>query len=137
MESVLARFLGLLALASISFAQSSSALRGKLVQDAGKDPLIDTGLQRVSLEADEDTWKVLRDSRLKGEVVELKGHVDKPGHFVVDGTHTHPVFLIRDGKRLYVTYWCDVCYIRYFVPGNCWCCQKYTDLDPREKLDEQ
>jgi hypothetical protein len=134
---VILRILGFLALASIAFAQSSSSLRGKLIQQPDKDPVIEAGGRRVAIEADEDTWKVLRDERLAGADVELLGHANDAEHFTVAGTHLHPVYVWRDRKRLYVTYWCDVCYIRTYVPGNCWCCQKYTVLDLREKLDDQ
>jgi len=130
------RFLGMLALAAACFADTPGALRGKLIQPSDKDPVVQAGTGTVALEADEDTWKVLRDERLNNADVELLGQAKDSTHFAVSGTHTHPVFVHRDGKRLYVTYWCDVCYIRTFVPGKCWCCQKYTDLDLRENLDE-
>jgi predicted RNA-binding protein with PUA domain len=37
----------------------------------------------------------------------------------------------RDGRLKMVTYWCDICSIRTYIPGPCMCCQKYTDLDLR------
>jgi hypothetical protein len=106
------------------------------MQQSDGPPTILVGSRAVRLQADDDTMKVLNDERLRGLDVEVMGHPDGAEQFVVNGTETHPVFVWRNGKRLYVTYWCDVCYIRTFVPGNCWCCQKYTDLDLRESLDE-
>jgi hypothetical protein len=135
---VLRRTLGFLLLtAPFAFAQSSSSLRGKLIQQPGQDPFIEVSGRRITLEADEDTWKVLRDERLAGADIELLGTAKDPNHFAVAGTELHPVFVWKNNKRLYVTYWCDVCYIRTYVPGNCWCCQKYTLLDLREKLDDE
>jgi hypothetical protein len=45
------------------------------------------------------------------------------------------MFVHQGGKRLFVTYWCDVCSIRTYTPGLCLCCRKETDLDLRESLD--
>jgi len=137
MRTVLGRFFLPLAFATLAFAHSAGSVRGKLVQTEGKDPTVRVASGEVQIEADEDTWKVLRDERLKGSEIELEGREVAPGKFAVNGTHTHPVYVVKNGKRLYVTYWCDVCYIRTFVPGECWCCHKYTDLDLRESLDEQ
>ena len=135
---MLFRILGFFALAAaLCFGQSGSSVRGKLIQDAGENPYIEASGHRIALEADEDTWKVLRDERLAGLDVELLGTVKDAGHFSVAGTEHHPVFVWKNNKRLYVTYWCDVCYIRTHVPGNCWCCQKYTRIDLREKLDDE
>ena len=129
--------LGLLAVAaSLAFGQSAPSVRGKLIQPTGGVPYVETGGHHVALEADEDTWKVLRDERLANADIELLGHAKDADHFTVAGTHLHPISVWKDNKRLYVTYWCDVCYIRTYVPGKCWCCQKYTLLDLREKLDE-
>ena len=68
------RVLGLVALGSICFAQSPSSLRGKLIQPPDKDPVIEVKGRRVAIEADEDTWKVLRDERLAGADVQLLGN---------------------------------------------------------------
>lgn len=85
----------------------------------------------VSLDGDEPTLKVLHDARLKGADVEVLGHYRDPTHFDVDHIHTRSLFVYQGGKRKMVTYWCDVCYIRTYSPGKCWCCQKDTDLDPQ------
>jgi hypothetical protein len=135
---VLRRTLGFLLLAApFAFAQSRSSIRGKLIQHPGENPFLEVSGHRVALEADEDTWKVLRDERLAAADVELLGAAKDADHFSVAGTEVHPVFVWKNNKRLYVTYWCDVCYIRTYKPGNCWCCQKYTLLDLREKLDDE
>lgn len=78
---------------------------------------------------------VLNDKRLLGADLEAIGHFNSPGRFEVDSMHTKALIVHKDGKKLYVTYWCDVCYIRTFTPGTCVCCQKYTDLDLRESIE--
>jgi hypothetical protein len=120
------RLLGFL-LASFGADNGVVPLRGKLKQDGGVP-----SIGAVKLEGDEPTMKVLTDERLNGVDVEVMGRPAGTGRFAVNHTHTKPVFMYRDGKRLQVTYWCDVCYIRTYSPGKCWCCQKNTDLDPIE-----
>ncbi len=73
---------------------------------------------------------VLNDDRLANSDFETVGHFSDPSHFAVDPIHTHSLFVYQNGKKLMVTYWCDVCYIRTFAPGKCWCCQADTQLDP-------
>jgi hypothetical protein len=114
-------------------AAAPVSLRGKLIQPEGR-PAIETAEHKVvRLEAsDEPIGGVLADKRLAGSDVEVLGHYAAPDRFVVDPVHTRPVFVHKGGKRLYVTYWCEVCAIRTYTPGKCWCCQKETDLDLRE-----
>ena len=107
----------------------SVSVRGKLV--TGPPPRI----SNVLMTGDEATRGVLSDPRLEGADFEVLGHAVDPTHFEVDKIHTRSLFVHKDGKRLMVTYWCDVCYIRTYTPGKCWCCQKDTDLDLRENLD--
>lgn len=104
------------------------SLRGKL--KAGAQPAIGP----VLLTGDDDTKGVLNDTRLDGADFEVMGHSADPTHFTVDKIHTRSLFVHKDGKRMMVTYWCDVCYIRTYTPGKCWCCQKDTDLDLRDSL---
>jgi hypothetical protein len=110
-----------------------AAVRGKLVQRDNQKPVIETaGHKIITLEGDESTIHVLHDKRLAGLQVEAKGHLVSPGHFQVDPFHTRALYAFKDGKRLRITYWCDVCSIRSYEPGPCWCCQRETDLDLRE-----
>ena len=108
---------------------ASSGLRGKL--KASSTPIIGA----VILAGDDATAGVLSDPRLDGSDFEVLGHYTDPTHFQVDKIHTRSLFVHEGGKRLMITYWCDVCYIRTYTPGKCWCCQKDTDLDLRETLD--
>ena len=50
----------------------------------------------------------------------------------MDPFHTRPLYVIKDGKHLMVTFWCDTCSIRTYEPGPCWCCQRETELDLRD-----
>jgi hypothetical protein len=118
---------------SAAFAASAPSLfvRGKLSQSP---PALETQDHKlVTLEGDPPTLAVLHDERLLAADFEALGHYRAAEHFVVDPIHTRAMFVHKDGKRLIVTYWCDVCYIRTYSPGVCWCCQKYTDLDLREQ----
>lgn len=72
---------------------------------------------------------VLNDKRLAGMDLEAIGHFESPEHFEVDPIHLKALFVHKDGKKYQITYWCDICYIRTYTPGPCWCCQKNTDLD--------
>lgn len=109
---------------------AAESLRGRL---RGATLVLPSG-SAVRLGGDESTMLVLNDGRLQDADFEVLGARSKDG-FAVDGIHTRSLFVHRGGKRLMVTYWCDVCYIRTYAPGKCWCCQKDTDLDLRESLD--
>lgn len=109
------------------------SIRGKLAAGADGQPALElSGGKRILLQGDEQTVAVLKDQRLTGSDVEAIGHFESPERFVVDPIHTRALFVHKDGKKLYITYWCDVCYIRTYTPGTCVCCQKYTDLDLRD-----
>lgn len=114
------------------------SIRGKLIQTAGQTPALElAGQKRVQLQGDEPTMRVLNDKRLAGADLEAVGHFNSPTLFEIDPIHTRALFVHKDGKKLYVTYWCDVCYIRTYTPGICVCCQKYTDLDLRDTADPE
>lgn len=109
---------------------TATSLRGKL----------HTGLQpqlgAVKLSGDEPTMGVLADDRLINADFEALGQRVDAGQFKIAPIHTRSLFVHQQGKRLMVTYWCDVCYIRTYTPGKCWCCQKDTELDPRESVSD-
>lgn len=106
--------------------------RGTLVQREGKPALETAGNGIVWLAGDDAVSDVLNDERLRGSDFEALGQFTSPGHFQVAPSYQRPLFVYKDGKRLAVTYWCGVCHIRTYKPGDCWCCHKYTDLDLRE-----
>ncbi len=114
-------------------AGGKESVRGRLRQDAEKPPAITTAEGRVvELEADEATTAVLRDARLKNEDFEAVGRYRGPSRFEVDPIHERALFVWREGKRLVVTYWCDVCSIRAWRPGRCQCCQEEMRVDLRD-----
>jgi len=105
-------------------------VRGRLRQPEGEPPVLETPDGRtIGLEGDEPTEGVLRDKRLGGVEVEFVGHFKEPGLFAIDPIHKRALFTYKNGKRLVITYYCDVCAIRFYTPGICWCCQEETRLD--------
>ena len=109
------------------------SVRGKLTRSADGKPALEAKPRKlIYLEGDADTLGVLNDKRISGTDFEALGHFQSADHFEIDGIHERAMFVYKNGKRLLITYWCDVCYIRTYTPGVCVCCQKYTDLDLRE-----
>lgn len=109
------------------------SVRGTLTKTPDKQPALDPGNHKlIRLEGDDATVKVLNDERLAGMDFEAIGHYKSPDDFVIEPITSKAMFVHKNGKRLMITYWCDVCYIRTYSPGKCVCCQKYTDLDLRE-----
>ena len=109
-------------------------VRGKL--RTGAAPAVEApGGIRTTLVTDKSSARVLVDRRLEGLDVEVSGRQIDPGRFEIGPFHLSPVRVIRDGKRLYITYWCETCSIRSYFPGLCVCCWEDTQLDLRERLD--
>ena len=112
----------------------ATALRGTL--RAGEPPTVETaGGKRVPVDGDTEIRGVLRDKRVIGSDFEVMGNLDGNGTFQALAVHENPLFVYKGGRRLYVTYWCDVCAIRTRTPGVCWCCQEETELDLRDRKD--
>ncbi len=119
------------------------SLRGTLLQTPEKpSAIVAPNHHRISLAGDESSTGVLLDERLQGVDFEVLGHYTSADRFLVDPIHTRSLFVHKladsgdkSDKRMIVTYWCDVCSIRTYTPGLCWCCRKYTDLDLRESDD--
>ncbi len=116
----------LFALPALAIEPDAESVRGKLM-DVPAVRTSDGGT--VALSGDDPTMLVLRDKRLAGMDLEIHGHKSAPGQFTIDKIHTRSLFAYQDGKKRMITYWCDVCYIRTFSPGPCWCCQEDTRLD--------
>jgi hypothetical protein len=112
-------------------------LRGKLqIRETGAS--VETpSHERVAVDGDSQTRKILHDTRLDGFEVEAKGHYTAPGRFLIDPIHTRALLVRKDGSLKLITYWCDVCNIRAFTPGPCVCCQKETTLDLRDPEEVQ
>jgi len=116
---------------------AKESVKGRLVQRTDKPSIVrtDDG-QEVTLSGDEDTQKVLHDPRLADVRLEAIGHFTAPGQFAVDAIYEKNLFVLKNGERLRITYWCDVCSIRTYSPGTCVCCQKWTDLDLQDPNQE-
>lgn len=112
---------------------SGAVIRGKLTRREGKPPALQTADGKlVTLAGDTSTLGVLNDKRLANAELEAKGRFSSNGVFTVDPIHTRAMHVHKDGKKLAITYWCDVCSIRTYTPGLCWCCQQDTALDLRD-----
>jgi hypothetical protein len=137
----MAAFILLLMLASPSPAGGNGnvTLRGKLqVSRAGT--VVEIEGRRVALTShDQNIAATLRDSRLDGRDLKLVGEFRAGGSFDV-----HQFYVARPDADYRVIYFCDVCNITTFSPGDCVCCQQPVEpievlpTDPRiyqEKLD--
>jgi hypothetical protein len=117
---------------------SHEVLRGKLLVRDGKPAAVETADHKVvELAGDESTGKVLADKRLNGFQVEARGHFTSPAKFAIDPFHERGLVAVDKGKVKVITYYCDVCNIRTYVPGPCACCQKETTLELRDPSQEQ
>jgi hypothetical protein len=116
--------------------QPPVSLRGKLItKGGGAGTLILPDGKSVKLTGDEQTRGVLGDARLNGVEFEVVGRPGPGGIFEIQPIHKRAMFVLENGRKLFVTYWCAVCAIRTYTPGICWCCQDETALDLRETLD--
>jgi hypothetical protein len=127
-----------LIIAATSFASGSSNPRGKLTQQPGRPPALETANHEfIYLTGDAPTQKVLKDARLAGLDVEAKGHFTSATEFTVDPIEDRAL-LVHKGDSLYrVTYYCHTCSIRTYEPGPCLCCQEETILDLIDPKQDQ
>src|ERR1039457_4519885 len=80
-------------------APKSETGHGKLLVSSGEAPVVETvEHQRIVLDGDTPTRKVLHDPRVNGFEVEARGHFTAPGRLLIDPQHTRPL-LVRDGAR--------------------------------------
>jgi len=123
----------LAALAARAGEGKKVAITGKLSQDPSGKPVLEIGGGKAAVvEGDDATNAVLRDARLAVREMELIGEFRGDSVFAVGPIHTQSMFVLRDGKRFTISYWCDLCAIRTYTPGRCMCCQQETELDLRE-----
>jgi hypothetical protein len=135
MDVLRRRFLVLLpctAAALLGADTTGTPFRGKLVKGPGDKPALQTSDGKLLLlNGDADTLGVLKDNRLAGADFEVLG-TESGDTVAINPIYTAALFAYKDGKRLRVTYWCDVCAIRTYTPGLCWCCREDTALDLRD-----
>ena len=114
---------GCLAVACLAQNPKPADVRGTLVERPGKPPPPSRPPIIISFRSMATSTKgVLNDKRLAGFDLEAKGHFTGPDQFLVDPIHTKAMFVHKDGHIKVITYWCDVCSIRTYTPGPCWCC---------------
>ncbi|MBN9660652.1 MAG: hypothetical protein J0H49_20850 [Acidobacteria bacterium] len=114
-------------------AEQSIPLRGRLRQGEDSKPgIITREGKSIDVSGDAATLGVLRDQRLKDADFEAMGHFTGPAQFEADPIYKKALFAWSGGKRLMVTYWCEICSIRAWTPGNCQCCQRPMKLDLRD-----
>ncbi len=111
--------------------EAEKTLRGKLLNG----DLLETPSGPIKLTGDEPTLGVIRDPRVIGLELEVIGEARGTGALEIGPIHKRALYAIKSGRRLFVTYWCDICSIRTYTPGQCWCCQEQTELDLRERYD--
>jgi hypothetical protein len=115
-------------------ASAAATLRGKLLQDVNSARLRLEDGREISLRGDKHVSAILLDERLKDATLEVAG--DLAGdELMVGPIHTRSLFVLKDGKKQTVSYWCDVCAIRTYSPGVCMCCQEDTELQLRDDGD--
>lgn len=117
-------------------AAKSTEIRGKLVQPENGPVSLDTGSGKLEIKADKDSTMILRDTRLAPLTIALHGHPIDATHFQLDPFFRKPIYAVKNGKELLVTYYCDVCSIRYYTPGRCVCCQQETRVDLHDENAE-
>jgi hypothetical protein len=123
-------FLGSLAVLG---APEGASLRGVLLLDPAGHPALKTpDGKTVLLEGDSQTIAVLLDQRLRGRQFEVIGKPVAADRFEIGPIHRKSMWVHQNGKRLLITYWCEVCAIRTYVPGKCQCCQEETELDLKD-----
>ena len=130
--------LPLLANACLPLVTAQSAvgkIRGILKLNSSGSPVLAGKESEISIGGDIPTLAVFLDKRVHGLELELSGAFQPNGVFSTGPIHTKAMYVLRGDQRLFVTYWCDVCSIRTYSPGVCWCCQEETELDIRERYD--
>jgi hypothetical protein len=121
------RRLLLCALALARYARAAEELlRGKLQPQRR----LESNGRTLQLEGDEPTRLVLDDERLLGRDLSVMGELIRPDHFRIVPIHRKSLFVWNKDQKQLVSYWCDICYIRTWSPGKCWCCQEETRFDP-------
>lgn len=131
-------FLGLLALPLLcsTTTTTKTTVRGELTKSPDGQPALKTPDGKlILLEGDKDTTGVLKDKRLAGADFEAAGEFVAPDRFRIGPIYTKSMWVHKNGKKLMITYWCDLCSIRTYTPGICWCCQQETNLDLVEPDD--
>ncbi len=103
--------------------QQSTTLEGQIIVGKGQKPELHSQGRVVLLSGGEESISdTLQDPRISGKQLKLIGEYRRDGSFEVTDLYTvHPDGLYR------IIYYCRVCHITAFSPGNCVCCQRPTE----------
>ena len=114
-------------------AAQHTTIQGTLVVEPEKRPALQTKEKLVPLaSADINLVATLSDSRVSGREMKLEGKFRDDGVFEV-----HRIFVVRAGALYRLIYFCEICNIVTFGPGDCVCCQapvepiEVSPTDPR------
>jgi hypothetical protein len=106
---------------------------GRLLAQPGKPAVLQSEGKDIPLASEKRSIaETLCDPRLSGRELRVVGQFEKDGSFQV-----HEFFVVRPDGQYRVIYYCDVCNITTFSPGDCMCCQAPTEpvevlpTDPR------
>lgn len=124
--------------ASLALAKEAATIKGKLNIVPGKAPVLESQGNSISLlSANESISETLKDPRNSGKQLEVKGEFRKDGSLDVS-----EFWVIHPDGLYKIIYYCIVCHITAFSPGNCMCCQEPTApeeiplTDPRVHHEE-
>ena len=136
----LALLLSLTVLAGAAWAEKpaeQATIRGHVIPG---EPVVQHVDETVKLlGADGKTWELvveadnyhaLHDKQLAGRLWEIVGPPHEMGRFEV-----RQIFTVKDGVRHKVTYYCEICHIVSYRPGQCMCCQE--DVELRETVYDE
>ncbi len=107
---------------AVGFEQGTATLQGTLEFAKDGTPMLRTADGEVALgSGSKPLSDTLKDTRLSGRTLKVVGRTGKNSSFDVN-----EFFVVR-GENLYrIIYYCEVCNITAFSPGNCVCCQRPT-----------
>lgn len=123
---------------SFALEKEAVTIKGKLIVVPGKMPVLESQGNSISLlSTDESITETLKDPRNSGKQLEVKGEFRKDGSLDVS-----EFWVIHPDGLYKIIYYCNVCHITVFSPGNCICCQQPTApqeiplTDPRVHYEE-
>src|ERR1022692_1481251 len=97
---------------------------GKFTVTGGQAVLQVDGKEIALSSKDEYVAAILTDQRLQSKTVRAEGEWTQKDHaFEVKHLHT-----VKNGKQYRVAYYCPICNIWSFKPGDCVCCLQPTEL---------
>ncbi len=120
-------------LADPAARKSPVTLDGTIIVGGDSGPVLQVRGGNVRLSAvDDSIAQTIRDERISGKHLRVSGEYRQDGSFEVSD-----LFVVHPDGLYRIIYFCDVCHITAFKPGDCVCCQRPTKMqevpltDPR------